>query len=98
MSTLIVPSPADAQAAIMDHLNTLHLGPVTDARRKQIINNCLGPIVLLIEAVQLASAAGPEEEAVFIDFIRTLHAQSELVRREYYFSNLLAKLTEMRQK
>jgi hypothetical protein len=97
MTTLTVPNPAEAQATITSYLTTLPLGPVSDARKEQITNNCLGPIVLLIEAVHLAGAAGPEEEAVLIQFIRALYAQSELARREFYFSNLMAKLSEYRK-
>ena len=97
MTTLTVPNPAEAQAAIADYLTVLPLGPASDARREQIIKNCLGPIVLLIEAVQLAGAAGPEEEAVLIQFIRALYAQSEHVKREFYFANLMAKLSAHRR-
>jgi hypothetical protein len=97
MKILTVPNPAEAQATISDYLTTLPLGPVSDARREQIINNCLGPIVLLIEAVKLAGAAGPDEEAVFIQFIRALYAQSECIKREFYFNNLIAKLSAHRQ-
>lgn len=96
MSTLTVPNPADAKATITGYLTSLPLGPVSEARLEQIANNCLGPIVLVIEAIHLAGAAGPEEEAVLIQFIRGLYAQSEQVKRECYFSNLMAKLNAYR--
>ena len=92
MSTLTVPNAVEAKATISGVIGTLPLGPLTDERREQIANNCVGPLVLLIEAIHLAEAAGPEEEAVLIQFIRALSAQSDLVRRECYFSNLLSKL------
>lgn len=96
MPILTLPNPAEAQEAIMDYLTVLPLGPVSDARREQITKNCVGPIVLLIEAVQLVGAAGPEEETVLIQFIRALYAQSEHVKREFYFANLMAKLSAHR--
>lgn len=96
MTTSTVPNPVEAQAAITDYLTVPPLGPVSDARRERIIKNCLGPIVLLIEAVRLAGAAGPEEEAVLIQFIRALYMQSEHVKQEFYFANLLAKLSAHR--
>ena len=96
MTTLTVPNPAEAQGAITDYLTMLPLGPVSDARRKQIIKNCLGPVVLLIEAVEVAVAAGPDEEAVLMQFICALYAQSEQVKREKYFSGLMTKLCDHR--
>ncbi|MDB5815713.1 MAG: hypothetical protein JWN23_2830 [Rhodocyclales bacterium] len=96
MTTLTVPDPADAQARISYYLAALPLGVVSDARRAQIMNNCLGPIVLLIEAVQLAGAAGPDEEMVLIQFIRALYAQAETVKRDKYFNDLMEKLSAHR--
>ena len=96
MTTLHVPTPANATAMISDCVDALPLGPVSDERRQQIINNCHGPIVLLIEAVELAGAAGPDEEAVLIQCIRSLFAQAEIARRESYLANLLGKLSAQR--
>ena len=96
MTTLHLPSPANAAAMIRNCLEALPLGPVSDDRREQIVNNCFGPIVLLIEAVELAGAAGPDEEAVMIQCIRNLFAQAEIARRESYLANLLGKLSAQR--
>lgn len=96
MTTLHLPSPANAASMIRDCVASLPLGPVSDDRREQIINNCFGPIVLLIEAVELAGAAGPDEEAVLIQCIRNLFAQAEIARRETYLANLLGKLSAQR--
>lgn len=92
MTTLHVPDPANATSLICDCVDTLPLGLVTDERRQQLISNCHGPFVLLIEAVLLAGAAGPDEEAVLIQGIRRLFAQADMAKREVYLSNLLAKL------
>lgn len=96
MTTLTVPAPADAQATIAQCISGLPFGPVPDERREQIMKNCLGPVVLLIEAVQLAGAAGAHEEEVLIQFIRRLYAQSESARREKYFVNLMNVLSTNR--
>jgi hypothetical protein len=96
MTTLTVPSPVDALAQIAKHMAALPLDAMTEARRAQIVRNCLGPVVLLIEAVEVAAAAGPDEEAVLMQFIRALYAQSEQAKREKYFSGLMAKLCDHR--
>jgi len=45
-----------------------------DARRRQIVRNVFSPVVLLIEALQLAAAAGPTEKAVLMQVIGSIHA------------------------
>jgi hypothetical protein len=92
MTTLTVPSPVEALARIAQHMEALPLDAMTEARRAQIVSNCLGPVVLLIEAVELVTAAGPNEEAVLMQFIRALYAQSEAAKREKYFSGLMERL------
>jgi hypothetical protein len=96
MTTLHVPSPADATTLVCDCIDVLPLGPVTEERRQQLIKNCHGPFVLLIEAVLLAGTAGPDEEAVLIQGIRQLFAQAEYAKRQSYLSNLLVKLSAQR--
>lgn len=91
-SALPVRQPIDALAAIATHMAALPLGVLTEDRRCQIVHNVFGPVVLLIEAIQLAAAAGPDEEAVLMQFIGSLHAQSELMKRDLHFQKLLAKL------
>jgi 3-hydroxyisobutyrate dehydrogenase-like beta-hydroxyacid dehydrogenase len=98
MTILTVPSPVDALAKIAQHMAALPFGSMTEARRAKIVRNCLGPVVLLIEAVELAAAAGPDEEAVLMQFIRALYAQSEAAKREKYFSELMEKLLAHRDK
>jgi hypothetical protein len=39
------------------------------------------PILLQIEALQLVTNAGPDEEGVLMQFIGSVHAQSELTKR-----------------
>lgn len=91
-SPLPVPQPVDALAAIATHMAPLPLGVLTEDRRCQIVRNVFGPVVLLIEAVQLAAAAGPDEEAVLMQFIGSLRAQTELMKRDQNFQILLEKL------
>jgi hypothetical protein len=90
---LKLPSPAEAKTAISIYIGTGHIEVVNEAQRQQIIDNSLGPVILLIEAVRLAMDAGPEEEAVLIEFIRSLYTQAEQRRREEHFFNLMAKLS-----
>lgn len=97
MATLTVPSPSDTLMAIKDYLTMSKHGRVNDTRREQIITNSLRPIALLIEAVKLAGAAGAAEEAILIQFIRTLYVQSEQIKRDFNFANLTAKLSARRQ-
>lgn len=75
MSRLILPPAADAKDTIADYLAACQLNPSSDWQREQIIANCIRPVTLLIEAVELASAAGSIEEEVLIHFINALHAQ-----------------------
>lgn len=76
----------------------LPLGVLTEDRRCQIVRNVFGPVVLLIEAVQLAAAAaGPDEEAVLMQFIGSLHAEAELMKRDQNFQILLEKIAKVRQ-
>lgn len=91
-SALPVPQPIDALAAIATHMAALPFGALTEDRRCQIVRNVFGPMVLLIEAIQLAAAAGSDEEAVLMHFIGSLHAQSELMKRDLHFQNLLERL------
>lgn len=92
MTILTVPSPVEALAKIAQHMAALPFDAMTDDRRAKIVGNCLGPVVLLIEAVKLAAAAGQDEEAVLMQFIRALYAQSEAAKREKYFSGLMERL------
>lgn len=96
MTTLHLPSAAHVQEVISDCLKTLPTGAISEVRRGEIVSNCLGPMVLLLEAVHLAGEAGPDEEAVLIQCIRRLYAQAEDARRTGHFANLMQRLTEYR--
>jgi hypothetical protein len=93
---LSVPQPADALVKIAELMNRLPFGDLSEARRAEIMRGAFGPVVLMIEAVQLAAAAGPDEESVFINFIRSIYAQAEISRREQYFSHLIEGLNALR--
>lgn len=93
---LTVPQPADALAKIAEVINKLPLGDLSETRRAEIMRGAFEPVVLLIEAVQLAAAAGPDEEQVLISFIRSIYAQAELAKREQYFSHLIEGLNSLR--
>jgi hypothetical protein len=97
MTILILPDLADAKDMIADYLATLPTKPLTPASRQQIIDNCVIPITLLIQAVEMVGAAGPVEEEVFIQFIRALYSQVETRTRQKYFDDLLHKLTACRR-
>src|SRR5688572_4530356 len=97
MTILILPDLTDAKDAIADCLAILPTKPLTPASRQQIIDNCVMPITLLIQAVEMAGTAGPIEEEVFIQFIRALYSQVETHARQKYFNDLLHKLTACRR-
>ena len=82
MAAFTLPDPRDVKDTITDCLTTLPFGPLTADQREQVINSCVRPISLLIEAGNLASAGGVEVEAVFIYFIRTLNAQMGFYERQ----------------
>jgi hypothetical protein len=95
--TSTLPQPADAFAVISANMGVLPLEILDDARRRQIVRNVFSPVVLLIEALQLAAAAGPTEKAVLMQVIGSIHAQSQLSKRDERFQSLLEKLQAHRE-
>lgn len=92
LSKLVIPQRSDALTAIATHMSALPLGVLTETRRAEIVRNLFDPMLMLIEALQLVTDAGPEEEAVVMHFIGAVHAQSELTKRNQYFTHLIDKL------
>lgn len=92
-----LPQPADALAVIAANMSVLPLGMLDEGRRRQIVRNVFSPVVLLIEALQLAAAAGPTEKAILMQFIGSIHAQSQLSKRDERFQGLLEKLQAWRE-
>jgi len=76
-STLVFPKPSDTLTTIATHMSALPL-VLTETRRAEVVRNLFWPTLMLIEAFQLVTEAGPDEEAVLMQFIGTVHAQSEL--------------------
>ena len=68
MHTLTVPNAADVHSTILECLATLPMGAIEESRRAKIAANCIGPMVLLVEALHLAGAAGPDEEGGTAEF------------------------------
>lgn len=97
MTTLHVPPLAQVEKLIGECMNVLPCETVTPARREEVIASCAAPVMLLIEAVRLAGAVGPDCEAVLICCIRRLYAQAEEARRVDHFANLMTKLKHHRQ-
>lgn len=91
ISSLGIPEPADTLTVIATHLSALPL-VMTETKRAEVVRNLFQPMLLIIEALQLATKAGPNEEAVVMRFIGAMHAQSELSKRNEHFLNLLDKL------
>lgn len=91
ISALAFPQPADTLTTIATHMCALPL-VLTETRRAEVVRNLFQPMLLLIEALQLVAKAGPDEEAVLMQFIGAVHAQSELSKRNEQFQNLLDKL------
>jgi hypothetical protein len=96
ISSLAIPQPTDVLTTIATHMSAIPLGVLTEARRAEIARNLFGPMFLLVEALQLAAKAGPDEEAVLMHFIASLHAQSELAKRGDDLQRLLARLQARR--
>jgi hypothetical protein len=92
ISRLFIPQRADALTTIAAHMSALPLGVLTEERRAEIVRNLLYPMLLQIEALQLVADAGPDEEAVLMRFIGSVHAQSELSKRDEHLQRLLLKL------
>lgn len=93
---LPVPQVADARAKISELMNRLPFGDLSDARRAEIERNALVPVTLMIDSVQLAAAAGPDVEAVFVQFVRQVYAQAEIAKREQHLARLLERLQALR--
>lgn len=96
ISRLVIPQRTDALIAIATHMSALPMGVLTEARRAEIVRNLFDPMLLLIEALQLVSQSGAEEEAVVMHFLGALHAQSESTKRNQYVQQLLGKLQAYR--
>lgn len=92
-----LPQPADALAVIATNMSVLPLDLLDEARRRQIVRNVMSPVVLVIQALQLAAAAGPTEKAIMMQFIGSIHAQSQLSKRDERFQGLLEKLQMCRE-
>lgn len=92
ISTLVIPQSDDALTTIATHMSALPLGVLTEARRAEIVRNLLYPMLLQLEALQLVVNAGPDEEAVLMQFIGSVHAQSELMRRNGDCRRLLSRM------
>lgn len=95
-STLVIPQPADALCAIATHMSALPLGVLTEARRAEIVRNLLYPMLLSIEALQLVADAGPDETAVLMRFLGSVHAQWDYTKRGDDLQRLLARLQARR--
>lgn len=95
-SKLLIPHRTDALVMIATHMSALPLGVLSEARRAEIARNLICPMLLLIDALQLVANAGPDEEAVLMQFIGAVHAQSELAKRSEDFQRLLTKLRARR--
>lgn len=76
--TFVLPDQIDVRDTISDYLAALPGIALSTARIEQVTNNCVKPIALLIEAGELACAAGPDEIDVFAHFIRSLYAQVQV--------------------
>lgn len=92
------PLPADALAVIATSMSALPAIDMLDEnRRREIVRNAFGPVVLMIEALQLATAAGPTERAILLQFISSIHAKSQLSKRDQRFQGLIEKLQAFRE-
>jgi hypothetical protein len=95
--TFALPQPGDALAVISQSMDVLPaLDMLDESRRRQIVRNVFSPVVLLIEALQLAAAAGPTEKAILMQFIGSIYTQSQLSQRDERFQGLLEKLKACR--
>lgn len=96
--TSALPQPADAMAVIATNMSVLPaLDLLDERRRREIVRNVLSPVIRVIEALQLATAAGPTEKAVLMQVIGAIHAQAQLSRRDERFQGLLEKLQASRE-
>lgn len=94
MGSINFPAAADIADTIADCLDVVH---VSAEHRDTVIQNSLCPVSMLMEAGRLASAAGPDEAAVFEYFLHCLNAQVEMQARERAFAQLVGKLANFKK-
>jgi hypothetical protein len=82
MSLFSLPDPQDLAHIIADHLDALCGDSLSTATRVQVINNCIGPMALAIQASEMVSTAGELEQIVFAIFIGTLARQVDTYRSQ----------------
>ena len=84
MTTLTFPEQDGIKSRISACLDALAIYSSSVIRREQIINNCLTPVALLIEAGELIDTLGQEENAVFAYCIKTLSAKMCRPRKSHH--------------
>ena len=74
MNIFHLPDLGDTRDTIADCLTALRSAPA--GQHERIIENCLVPVSMLFLACKMASAAGPDEGAVFGYFLTMMEAQA----------------------
>jgi hypothetical protein len=77
MPLFTLPDPQDLADVIADRLDALCDAPLPAEIRAQVIDNCIAPATLMIQAGEMMCAAGDLEQMVFVNLIDTLVAQAE---------------------
>jgi len=77
MPLFVLPDPQDLADTIADRLDALCNEPLSAENRAQVIDNCIAPATLMIQAGEMVCAAGELEQMVFVNLIGSLVAQAE---------------------
>ncbi|WP_092395941.1 hypothetical protein [Collimonas sp. OK412] len=77
MPLFALPDPQDLADIIADRLDLLCNDSLSAETRAQVIDNCIAPVTLMIQAGEMMCAAGDLEQMVFVNLIGTLVAQAE---------------------
>ena len=87
-----IPTPVEARAIIALEMERMPFGAISEERRDEIARGALGPVLFVIEALQIAAESGPDVDAVVRHYIGSLHAETELEKREQHFHDLITRL------
>jgi hypothetical protein len=77
MPLFALPDPQDLADVIADRLDVLCDVPLPVETRAQVIDNCIAPATLMIQAGEMMCAAGELEQMVFVNLVGALVAQAK---------------------
>jgi hypothetical protein len=95
MKSFESPSATSAKSDLVKYLESVGSSGLDAQGRVDVERNVLGPLILLVESIQLARATGPIEEELFFHFVRDLSAQWDHTRRAKGIERLISGLQRL---